>query len=130
MTTESVILRTLTEKSILWFGKYSGMSVQQVIDLKSQTYLRWIYYNMDGITFTIEVLNVLTISLNRRIPKPGTAPEMHHEIINENIEAMHIHTKMHMDKVIKIRAKSRYYSTCNSVNFKKSALQAINLNRY
>jgi hypothetical protein len=127
---ESVLLRILARKSIVWFGKYNGLSVQQIIDSQHGTYLRWIYYNITGITFTEDILEKLTISDNRKIKKPGIAPEMHSKIMEENREFLYFHTKSHMDKIIKIRAKNRFIKTYNSVNFKKSQLQAINLNRY
>jgi hypothetical protein len=127
---ESVLLRTLTRKSVLWFGKHNGLRIQQIIDMHLGAYLRWIYYNFTGITFTEDILGELTITENRRISKPGIAPEKHTKIMEENIKSMHIHTKSHMDKVIKIREKCKLIKTYNSVNFKKSQLQAINLNRY
>lgn len=129
-TTESILLRTLTGKSVLWFGKYNGVKVQQVIDLRSHTYLRWIYYNITGITFTDDILKELTITENRKIKKPGIAPEMHDKVMEENKEPMHLFTKGHMNRMVKIRAKCKLAKTYNSVNFKKSQLQAMNLNRY
>jgi hypothetical protein len=127
---ESVLLRILTRKSVLWFGKHNGLKIQQMIDLHLGAYLRWIYYNFTGVTFTTDILEELTITENRRISKPGIAPEKHFKIMEENIDSMHLHTKSHMDKVIKIRSKCKLIKTYRSVNFKKSQLQAINLNRY
>ena len=128
--TESILLRTLTRKSVLWFGKYNGIKVQQVIDLRSPAYLRWIYYNITGVTFTDDILQELTITENRKIKKPGIAPEMHNEVMEEHKESMHLFSQCHMNRIIKIRAKCKLAKTYNSVNFKKSQLQAINLNRY
>ena len=104
---ESVLLRTLAKKSKLWFGRYNGLSVQQIIDAQHRTYLRWVYYNFTGITFTEDVLEELTISENRKIKKPGIAPEMHTKIMEENREFLYLHTKSHMDKVIRIRSKNK-----------------------
>jgi hypothetical protein len=127
---ESVLLRTLTKKSVLWFGKHCGLKVQQVIDIRCQTYLRWIYYNFIGITFTEDILEDLTITENRRIPKPGIAPEKHVEVMEENRKSLYYQTKGHMDKIVKIRSKCKLIKTYRSVDFKRSQLQAINLNRY
>ena len=129
-TSESVLLRTLTKKSVLWFGKHNGLKVQQVIDLQLGTYLRWVYYNFTGITFTEDILEELTITENRKIQKPGIAPERHIEVMEENRKSLHYQSKGHMNRICKIRSNSKLMKTYNSVNFSKSQLQAVNLNRY
>jgi uncharacterized protein (UPF0305 family) len=68
-------LRTLTMKSILWFGKYEGMTISQIIALKHTRYLRWIYYNIQIVNFMEDVFNEIHILEKDRIEKPGTNPE-------------------------------------------------------
>lgn len=126
--TESIILRTLTNKSILWFGKHNGLKVQQIIDLHEKDYIRYIYYNFSGITFTEEVLSEISITNERLITKPGIAPEMHQKVFEENRKNMHLFTRKRNDKKINIRAKIKFLNTCRSVNFTKSQLQAVNHN--
>jgi hypothetical protein len=123
---ESVVLRTLTGKSVMWFGKYEGLKVQQIIDLHHKDYIRYIYYNFSGITFTEEVLKEVAISNERVIKKPGTAPEMHQQVFEENRKIMHLFTRKHNDNLINIRAKIKLNAVCRSVKFTKSQLQAVN----
>lgn len=126
---ESALLRTLTGKSVLWFGKYNGVKVQQIIDLQNPGYLRWIYYNYNGITFTEDVLKEITITGNRKIKKPGIAPEMNGEVFNENVNGLDFCSQRHISRILKIRAICRFRKVCNSVNITKSQLQAINHGR-
>lgn len=128
--TESVLLRALTGKSILWFGKYKDLSVQQIIDMNNQEYLRWIYYNCRGITYTDDILNIITITEERRIIKPGIAPEMHDKVCEENEKKMSFYNKSHYMRVARIRAKCKLMSTYMSVFPKKSRMQAINQGKY
>ena len=63
---EGVVLkRTLTRKSTLWFGKYEGLKVQQVIDLEDIsgiTYLVWIYFNIEKVDYCEELIEFLSLS--------------------------------------------------------------------
>jgi hypothetical protein len=70
------ILRTLTRKSNLGFGKYADIPIQQIFDYKVQTYLRWVYYSFEGITFTDDILDEIPIHKEARIKKPGNNPGM------------------------------------------------------
>ena len=71
-----VLLRKLTRKSVLNFGQYEGMSVQQLLDTKKQNYLRWVYYNCSNIDFFSDVLDELRIAKDFIITKPSKNPEM------------------------------------------------------
>jgi|ERR1035437_1365309 hypothetical protein len=126
---ESVVLRTLTGKSTMWFGKFEGLKVQQILDLYHKDYLRWIYYNVAGISFSEDVLTAITINEARMISKPGIAPEMHDKVFDENRKNMHLFTKNHNDRITRIRAKVKYIDTCQSVFFTKGQLQAMNHSR-
>jgi len=71
-------LRKLTLKSTLKFGKYTDYTVQQVIDIGKKSYLAWVYYNMDRITFTEEILKDV-LMLDHFINKPGKDEAYHYE---------------------------------------------------
>jgi hypothetical protein len=73
------ILRTLAWKSILGFGKYKLLSIQQIFDLGHTAYLRYIYYNIEGISFNEEILTsiyVISKGFDDRIKKPGINTEL------------------------------------------------------
>ena len=90
----AIRLRTLARKSVLWFGKHQGLSVQQLLDLRCATYLRWVYYNIAGVSFSDEILEEITIRVARRIEKPGTAPEMHQEVSKENLQKISFKSRL------------------------------------
>ena len=69
-------LRTLTMKSTLWFGKYEGMTIFQIISLNHTRYLRWIYFHNEIVNFTEDVLEAIHLRFEKdRIEKPGRDPE-------------------------------------------------------
>ena len=72
---DTIRLRTLTLKSVVGFGKYTDSTVGQVLGLNRTGYLRWIYYNMSGISFMPEVLEKIFIHPWDEIDKPGKDPE-------------------------------------------------------
>jgi hypothetical protein len=71
-----VLLRTLTRKSIIGFGQYSEMSVGQIIDMQKGLYLIWIYFHVEGISFSPEVFDELKLYEKYRISKPGINHDM------------------------------------------------------
>jgi hypothetical protein len=77
-----VRLRTLTAKSIIGFGRYRDLSVQQMIDIHKVIYLRWMYFNCFGISFTEDVLNRIGVFSNLRIEKPGANTELWDKILD------------------------------------------------
>jgi len=97
----AIRLRTLARKSVLWFGKHHGLSVQQLLDLHKATYLRWVYYNIAGVSFSDEILEEITIRVGRRIEKPGIAPEIHQEVSEENLQKISFKTRSHFNKVMR-----------------------------
>jgi hypothetical protein len=68
---ETILLRTLTGKSKLHFGKYAGLSIDQIINLGHTAYLRGLYFNISSINFTDEILNKIYIGDEFKITKPG-----------------------------------------------------------
>lgn len=54
------------------FGRYELLTVSQIIGLNKHSYLIWVYYNMSNIDFFDDVLEMLGISEENKIIKPGT----------------------------------------------------------
>ena len=70
------LLRTLTLKSRLKFGKYADYTVDYLLYNHREDYLVWVYYNTDKITFTADLLTKLDIREDERIEKPGKNKKM------------------------------------------------------
>lgn len=74
----ATLLRTLTEKSKLGFGRYADVPVWKLLErLSTRSYLVWVYYNNDRVTFKDEILDQLRIT--DRIEKPGKSPDKFEE---------------------------------------------------
>lgn len=67
----AILLRKLTMRSIIGFGNYKDLRVQDLINLKRHKELLSIYYNLGGIDFAEEVKENCCITPEREIPKPG-----------------------------------------------------------
>ena len=129
MINGTVRLRKLTRKSVLWFGKHEGLSVQQVIDLTKHTYLRWVYFNCNGVTFMDDILEEIRIPDEMRIEKPGTNSELHLKLREELSKKIPFKTKQHMKKVNRVKKEFREIKISRSSVQKKSVMQAHNLYR-
>ena len=70
------LLRTMTRKSILKYGKFSKYTVQHIIDLRRKDELVWVYFMKDAATFTEDILEELGITKEYKIDKPGIDEEM------------------------------------------------------
>ena len=71
---EVTLLRKLTRKSMLKFGRYYDFTVQQILDtkgIKGLKLLVWYYYSSEAITFFDEILDELGIIKGIRIKKPS-----------------------------------------------------------
>jgi len=71
---DTILLRTLSFKSTLLFGKYSNLTVQNLIDSQKSWYLVWVYYNLSNISFSPKVLKA--IGITNIINKPGTDKDL------------------------------------------------------
>lgn len=72
----TVLLRTLTRKSTIGFGKFNTWTVGDLIDIKQNKFhLAGIYFKLARVTFTPEVLAEIGITGDDIITKPGKAPE-------------------------------------------------------
>lgn len=74
------LLRKMTEKSVLGFGKFADCRVGDVIKLNHTRYLRWCYFNLAKISFVDEVMTKIKLLPEFQIEKPGTNPEKGKEL--------------------------------------------------
>lgn len=66
-----ILLRKLALKSIIGFGAYRDLTVQDMLNLKRHKELIQLYYNLSGIDYVEEVKEHLRITPDREIAKPG-----------------------------------------------------------
>lgn len=122
------ILRILTEKSKLNFGKYSDLMVIDIMNLWKNKYLRWVYYNCSNISFIPEILDKLLIFESYRIEKPGTNRELGQRldlsIYSNTSEINRMKNSSHSMKVYK--AKLVQKNIVENKRFSKANLQRKN----
>jgi len=126
------LLRTLTRKSILKFGQYSDLQVQNLLDLQRYKYLRWVYFNCSNISFMDDILDEIKIPLHFRIVKPSKNPDLHiklQEAIFENLTDEY--KEMYLKKQQKIKKKIRKGLAINKIKqnencYKKDYLRRKN----
>jgi len=100
------LLRTLTRKSILKFGQYSDLQVQNLLDLQRYKYLRWVYFNCSNINFMDDILDEIKIPLNFRIQKPSKNPDLNLKLQEEIFENLtDDYKEMYLKKQEKIGKK-------------------------
>ncbi len=126
----TIILRKLNYKSKLNFGRYENLTIQEIIDLHQTKYLRWIYYNINGITFIDEILNRINILKNDRINKPRKNPQLGLKI-DELLKHYSHMTNMDI-RESNFRKKNKYTSFKNRDKklFSKGALQRKNHGKF
>jgi hypothetical protein len=86
---DAVLLRILTPKSYLRVGKYKDLRIQEILDLNKTAYLRYFYYNMQGISFTEDILKQIGVigdDYDYRIKKPGTDHELGEKVFNDKLK--------------------------------------------
>ena len=67
----NLLLRKMALKSIIGFGDYPLLSVQELINMEKHSVLIQMYYRLGKIDFTDEVKGILKITKDREITKPG-----------------------------------------------------------
>lgn len=67
-----IFTRKLTRKSLMKFGRYHDLTVGKVLDQDHFDYLLWAYYHCSQINFDEDILDILHISKEWQIEKPGT----------------------------------------------------------
>ena len=78
-----ILKRIMTRKSTIGFGKYKHYTVGHLIEMRCFKALISIYYRMNGIWFTDDVLNEIGITEEWRIEKPGKDRAKHIEFLKE-----------------------------------------------
>lgn len=76
---DAVLFRKMTPKSVFNFGRFKGHTVDDLLRIGNVTYLREIYFNIEGITFTDDILEAIGIYNewdDFRIEKPGKDREL------------------------------------------------------
>jgi len=73
----AILLRKLTKKSLLKFGKYKDYTVDHLFGMKKQIDLTSIYFKLSNITFTDDILDELGITDEYRILKPSKNVEIY-----------------------------------------------------
>jgi hypothetical protein len=127
-----VLLRKLSRKSTLKFGKYSEFTVQDVINLTKHKYLRWIYFNCSNINFMDDILHEINITEKFRIDKPSKNPELYNELnqhIFDNISDEFLPKYLAKNKLIadkNIKSKAIRGLKKDRINYTKSAMQRLN----
>lgn len=126
----ATLLRKLSRKSKIGFGKYKELAVQEILRLGLKSYLIYLYYNVEGISFLDDILEELGIigkDKDLRIPKPGKNPELDHEL--QAKKASNFGEKIKRD--LKKRAIDKYdhFKAVDSLKFTKGNLQRINQGR-
>ena len=126
-----VLLRTLTRKSILNFGRHAPIPIGDLVDLQKVNYLRWIYYNYEGLTFTEDILTDINILPEHRIKKPGKDPELHLKTQNEKMKFIKEYYPVNYKRLMAIKKKGRNESSkrkysMNKIYSTKSVLQSKN----
>ena len=58
---EALRLRTMARKSVFYGGRYDGLSVQQMLDMKKYGTLRWYYFHCSMISYLPDILDELHI---------------------------------------------------------------------
>jgi len=81
---DTILLRTMTLLSKTDGGKFKGLTIERIIELGETFYLVYIYYGFETINFNEEVLSILKITDELRIPKPGTDKKMLNEWCKAN----------------------------------------------
>ena len=64
------LLRTMTRKSRLGFGKYKDLTIQHILDMKLNSVLVSAYFKLTSINYTEDILQEIGISKEYRIKKP------------------------------------------------------------
>ena len=121
-------LRTLTEKSTLQFGKHSDVQIGQLLRLNETTYLRWVYFNFDMISFNELILDKIHIPIEFRILKPGKNPEKHCELTDllaQKLSGFHKFKKEGHRRVVK-RAKLMQKLADDNRRYSKAKLASKN----
>jgi len=125
--TDAVLLRKMALKSKFTYGKHIGQTVEEVLRLNYKSYIRNSYYNIEGISFTDDILKIVGIygnTFDYRIKKPGKKPELGKEINNSLAKHANLGQRAHFKRKLKAKAVGR--SIADRKAFSKGNLQSQN----
>ena len=111
------LLRTLTEKSKLKFGRFYMDTVDDVIQ-RDPGLLVFYYYAKSAISFTDDVLSRINIGPDRRIAKPGC---LSNPDLNERVNAVRDEMRSAMKESMGERAYMNMFNK-KRAEFRKSAI--------
>ena len=118
----------MTEKSIIGFGKFTDLTVQNLLDFKKTRDIRWIYFNCSMLSFKDEILEWAGITSEYRIEKPGTNKELYYKLNEYHKNKMSgfliLKKSCHTKRVLKSKMKDN--NRVDRMRFSKGSLQAIN----
>jgi hypothetical protein len=126
---DTILLRTLTGKSKIHFGKYSGLTIDEIINLGHTAYLRRLYFNISSVNFTDEILEKIHVSYKYRIHKPGINKEF--ELLNFKsvFAAAGDLNRSKISKKINKNNKINYYNLRNRDRIKFSKINMARKNQ-
>jgi len=121
------LLRTLTRKSLLKFGKNADLCVQELLHKHARSYLRWVYYNCDKISFTDDILDEINIYEGDRIEKPGKYP-IRHEAMQELYRRFYTKALSNVKNKRRAKRRHRLLSEGKIRSYDKSPLKLMKRN--
>lgn len=120
------LYRIMADKSRLGFGKYSDMTVRDVIKI-DPPYLAWAYYCLANVSLKPEILEELGLE---PIAKPGTDEARLKAWKRKRSEGYTEEERLHGYYKIYRKQRSKaiggYLRVRNATSFSKAQLQAIN----
>lgn len=129
---DRTLLRTLTKKSRMKFGRYRDFTVGDIISTVAD--YRWelgsCYYNLSMISFDEEVLQELGITEEFRIPKPGKS-NSYNETRFFLLKIKDMLPEQEILKAFRVRKQEQKRATANSlaksnIKFSKGSMQSKN----
>jgi hypothetical protein len=97
----NLLLRKMTLRSVIGFGRYPELSVQELINLNKHSELIKMYYGLEKIDFDDEVKEILQIRGDRIIPKPSKSWEVYGANIRSMIDEIIAINKAHDNWMLK-----------------------------
>ena len=130
---EVLRLRKMALKSVINIGAFNDVTVQNAIDMGKIGGLISLYFGLGKISFIDDVLDILGISKDLRIEKPGKIEnlDLRKESINKALNNYYVDLtekeRMHMSNKKKSDKKRRSTRTINVIaNAPKGKMQRIN----
>jgi hypothetical protein len=135
----NMLLRTMTAKSIIGFGLYPLLTVQELINMNKHSVLIKMYYGLAKIDFDNNVKDLLEIKFERVINKPGKNYDMYYKNIRIMIdEIIDMNRTFHKDNPArwnmlnekKANKKRHIVTNCIRQNKEKSKIRNRNRNQF